>query len=234
MGIVLAAFVRALGQLGDPVFRRVLLQGVALSVALLAGVSYAFITLVQVFVPDTVTLPWIGAIGGVETVVGIGTLALVTLLSVFLMVPVAALFCGFLLEDVVTAVERRHYPTLSGADAVPLTDSLKDAVNFLGVMVGMNLLALLVYPFVIPLAPFLFWGLNGWLLGREYFTLVAMRRLGRDGARALRRANGGTIWLAGAMMAAPLSLPFVNLLVPVIGAATFTHLFHRLKGANRG
>lgn len=233
MGIVLAAFVRALGQLGDPAFRRVLLQGVALSVALLAGVSYAFITLVQVFVPDTVTLPWIGAVSGVETVVGIGTLALVTLLSVFLMVPVAALFCGFLLEDVVTAVERRHYPTLSGPDVVPLTDSLKDAVNFLGVMVGMNLLALLVYPFVIPLAPFLFWGLNGWLLGREYFTLVAMRRLGREGARALRRANGGTIWLAGVMMAAPLSLPFVNLLVPVIGAATFTHLFHRLKEASR-
>ena len=31
-------------------------------------------------------------------------------------------------------------------------------------------------------------------------------------------------------MAAPLSIPLVNLLMPVLGAATFTHLFHRLQG----
>ena len=30
-------------------------------------------------------------------------------------------------------------------------------------------------------------------------------------------------------MAAPLSIPLVNLLVPVLGVATFTHLFHRLQ-----
>ena len=35
-------------------------------------------------------------------------------------------------------------------------------------------------------------------------------------------------WLAGTLMAAPLSIPLVNLLVPVLGVATFTHLFHRL------
>ena len=35
--------------------------------------------------------------------------------------------------------------------------------------------------------------------------------------------------LAGALMAAPLSIPLVNLVIPVIGAATFTHMFHRLS-----
>jgi uncharacterized protein involved in cysteine biosynthesis len=33
-------------------------------------------------------------------------------------------------------------------------------------------------------------------------------------------------------MAAPLSLPLVNLLIPVLGAATFTHLFHRMRAAD--
>jgi len=47
----------------------------------------------------------------------------------------------------------------------------------------------------------------------------------------LRRANSGTVWLAGALMAAPLSLPLVNLFVPVLGVATFTHIFHRLIGS---
>ena len=31
-------------------------------------------------------------------------------------------------------------------------------------------------------------------------------------------------------MAAPLTVPILNLVVPVLGAATFTHLFHRLEG----
>ena len=34
---------------------------------------------------------------------------------------------------------------------------------------GANLIALVIYPFVIPLAPILFFALNGNLLGREYF-----------------------------------------------------------------
>jgi uncharacterized protein involved in cysteine biosynthesis len=29
-------------------------------------------------------------------------------------------------------------------------------------------------------------------------------------------------------MAAPLSVPLVNLVIPVLGVATFTHLFHRM------
>ncbi|HSF62967.1 MAG TPA: EI24 domain-containing protein, partial [Paracoccaceae bacterium] len=72
---------------------------------------------------------------------------------------------------------------------------------------------------------------NGFLLGREYFTLAAMRRLGRQGARDLRRKHPWRIWIAGTLMAAPLSVPVVNLVIPVLGAATFTHLFHRLNRA---
>jgi uncharacterized protein involved in cysteine biosynthesis len=70
--------------------------------------------------------------------------------------------------------------------------------------------------------------MNGFLLGREYFQIAAMRREGREGAKALRKRHIGTIWLAGCLMALPLSIPVVNLLIPVLGAATFTHLYHRL------
>jgi uncharacterized protein involved in cysteine biosynthesis len=47
----------------------------------------------------------------------------------------------------------------------------------------------------------------------------------------MRREHFATIWAAGILMAIPLSVPLVNLLVPVIGAATFTHLFHKLDEA---
>jgi uncharacterized protein involved in cysteine biosynthesis len=34
-------------------------------------------------------------------------------------------------------------------------------------------------------------------------------------------------------MALPLTVPVVNLVVPVLAAASFTHLFHRLRGEQR-
>ncbi|MCB1374114.1 MAG: EI24 domain-containing protein, partial [Rhodobacteraceae bacterium] len=83
-----------------------------------------------------------------------------------------------------------------------------------------------------PLAPFVFWLVNGFLLGREYFQLVAMRRLGPEGAARLRRANAGRIWLAGTAMAVPLSVPVLNLLVPILGVAVFTHQLHRMAPAS--
>ena len=109
-----------------------------------------------------------------------------------------------------------------------LADSLIDSLNFLGLLLAANVLALVFYVFSGPFAPLLFWGLNGWLLGREYFTLVAMRRVGRAAAKTLRGHHAGRIWLAGTLMAAPLSIPLVNLAVPVLGVATFTHLFHAI------
>ncbi|MBL3566956.1 hypothetical protein JMM59_18345, partial [Rhodovulum sulfidophilum] len=63
--------------------------------------------------------------------------------------------------------------------------------------------------------------------------MAAMRRLGRQGARDLRRRHGATIFLAGLLMAVPLSLPLVNLVIPILGAAVFTHLVNRLIEARR-
>ena len=132
-------------------------------------------------------------------------------------------------DTVADAVEARHYPLLPPATPVPFLDALRDTVNFLGVLIAANLLAIILYILVTPAAPFIFWGLNGFLLGREYFTLAAIRRVGRARAKEMRRENGATIWAAGALMAIPLSVPLVNLVIPILGAATFTHIFHRVN-----
>ena len=112
---------------------------------------------------------------------------------------------------------------------VPFYDALKDTVNFLGVIIAANVVALVVYALFPPAAVFIFWALNGFLLGREYFTLAAMRRIGRPAAKVLRRKHAGAIWLAGILMAMPLSIPLINLVIPILGAATFTHIFHALN-----
>lgn len=229
--MIFSDFTRALGQIGDPRFRRVLLLGVGLALALLVGVYAGMLGLIEWLAPASVNIPLVGPVGGLDTLLSIGSALLMLGLSIFLMVPVAALFSGLFLEDVVQAVEDRHYPALPPVPRLKLSDSLIDAVNFFGLLVLANALALLLYPFAGPLVPVVFWAVNGFLLGREYFTLVAMRRLGRKGAKALRARHNGAIWLAGTLMAAPLSVPFVNLVIPVLGVATFTHMFHRLNGA---
>ena len=226
--MIFASFFKAISQIGDPRFRRVMGLGVLLALALLAAVYAGFLVLINSFVPGTIDLIFVGPITGIDALLGWGSLFLMLGLSVFLMVPVASAFSGLFLEDIADAVEDRHYPGLPPVTPVRLGDSLVDSLNFLGLVIAANVLALVLYIFAGPFIPVVFWAVNGWLLGREYFTLVATRRIGREGAKALRAQNSGRIWLAGILMAAPLSVPLVNLVIPVLGVATFTHLFHRM------
>lgn len=227
--MIFSSFSLALGQIGDPRFRRVLLLGVALTFALLVGACAGFVGLVNWLVGEDVTLPLLGPVTWVNDLLSWTSLALMMVLSVFLMVPVASTITSMFLDEVAQAVEDRHYPGLPPVPGVSLGDALRDTLNFLGVLIGANILALVLYVIFAPMTVFIFWALNGFLLGREYFTLAAMRRVGRDNARQLRSRNMGTIWLAGTLMAIPLSVPLVNLVIPILGAATFTHIFHAVQ-----
>ncbi|AZL60069.1 hypothetical protein EI545_15265 [Tabrizicola piscis] len=231
--MILKAFLSALSQLGDRRFRRVLGLGVLLALALLFAAYAGFLQLIWWLTPDSVDLPIVGPVTGVETLLGWASLVLMLGLSVFLMVPVASAFTGFFLEEVAQAVEARHYPHLPPARTMPMAEAVRQSINFLGLIVAVNVVALFIYPFAGPAAPLVFWVVNGFLLGREYFTLVALRRLAPAEVKAMRRRNGLQLWLAGTLMAAPLSMPIVNLVIPVLGVATFTHLFHRLMAAGR-
>ena len=227
--MILNDFFAALAQLTDPRFRGVLAKGVGLTLLLLFALFALVSTLAGWLTPDVVTLPLIGDIAWADDLVSWASLILMFVLSIFLMVPVASAFTSLFLEEVAQAVEDRHYPHLPPAERITLAEGLRDSLNFLGILIAANLAALILYLIFIPIAPFIFWALNGFLLGREYFQLVAMRRIGRVAAKQAYRANIWQIWLAGGLMAVPLSFPLINLLVPILGAATFTHLYHRVQ-----
>ncbi len=224
------AVLKALGQLSDPRFRSVLFKGLGLTVALLAVVYWLFVTLLGWLLPDVMTLPWIGEVRWIDEAISWASVPIMLILSMFLMVPVASAFISLFLDEVADAVEAKHYPELPDVPPVSLADNIRDGLAAFGVIILANAVALLAYLLFAPAAPVIFIALNGFLLGREYFQLVAMRRLGRDGAKAARRRNVAVIWAAGALMAAPLTVPIVNLFVPILGAATFTHLFQKLEG----
>lgn len=226
--MILRSFLLALGQIGDPRFRKVLFLGIGLTIVLLIAVYAGFLWIINALVGEEATVPLLGEVTWMGDLLSVSSFLFMMVLSVFLMVPVASAITSMFLDEVAQAVEDKHYPALPPVPGVPFWDGLRDTVNFLGVLVLANILALFLYVLFTPLAPFIFWGLNGFLLGREYFTLAAMRRLGRERARELRAKHTATIWLAGTLMAVPLSVPLINLIIPIIGAATFTHIYHAL------
>jgi uncharacterized protein involved in cysteine biosynthesis len=232
---LIADLARAIGQMGDRRFLWVVIKAVALTLLLLAGMSWLAGWGASLLPTDLGEWPLVGQV----TLPGSGLQGLavgaVLVGSIFLMIPVAAIIIGFFLEDVAEAVEARHYPALPPARPPGLLANLGNALRFGAIVVLANLGALILYLFSGPLAPFVFYAVNGYLLGREYFELVAARHMPFREATALRKRHWLRAWAAGTLMAIPLTIPIMNILVPVLGVATVTHQFHRLwRPAARG
>ena len=103
----------------------------------------------------------------------------------------------------------------------------------MAVMIGLNLLVMPIYLIFIFLIPpvslLLYYGMNGHLLSREYFELVAMRHHPRGEVRALRKGHGRQLLLAGLAIAFMLTIPIVNLLAPIIATAMMVHIYKHLE-----
>lgn len=216
---------KAIGQLDDRRFLGVMALGIGLTLALLAGVTWAFIFGLKLLIGfETIAnwpfIGWIANAAGVPLMIG---------MSIFLMVPVASVFTGLFLDKIAAAVEAKHYPTAQATRQVGLMETLADSLGFLGLICLVNLVALILYLLLAPIAALLFWAVNGLLLGREYAQMVAIRHMPRQDANRFRKAHRGQIFLMGVLMAIPLTVPLLNLLIPVLGAASFTHLYHRLS-----
>lgn len=220
---MIGAFSRAVAQLGDPPVRRVVWLGIAVALAALVVLWSAvgwLLTATSFF-----QALWL------ETVVDVLGGLVATLVVTWLMFPaVVSATVGVLLERVADAVERRHYPHLPPARSPPVAEVVLTALRFLAVMVVLNLFVLLFLLFP-PVFPFVFYAVNGYLLSREYFELVAARRIAPAEARALRRSRRGRLFVAGVIIALMLTVPVVNLIAPIIGTAAMVHLFESWRAS---
>ncbi|HTS92829.1 MAG TPA: EI24 domain-containing protein [Stellaceae bacterium] len=143
---------------------------------------------------------------------------------------VATTILSLFLEPVLRRLESQHYPTLPPSLGMSFGASLVSGLRLLGLTLALNLLALPIYLLIPAINLFLFYLLNGYLLGREYFDLVALRRLDGVAAGALWRERRGRWLLAGTAIAALLSLPVVNLAAPLVAAALMLHLVTEAAG----
>ena len=136
VGLILSSFGRALSQLGHRPFRRVFFVGILLALVLLIGATAGFAWLVDYITPENAWLPVLGEVRWLDDLFSWGALALLLVLSVLLMVPVASAITSMFLDDVANAVEAVHYPALPQPRRVPFGEALRDTVNFLGVLIG--------------------------------------------------------------------------------------------------
>jgi uncharacterized protein involved in cysteine biosynthesis len=233
---MLDAAVKALSQILSRPFRAVLLKSVGLALALIVVIGIALHRL----------LLWLAAFGTEwgESALGSGAHTPLTILawllsiaaglgiiagSVFLMPAVTALVGSFFVDDIALEVERTHYPGEPLGTPLPLQAALAQGAKA-------ALLAVLVYLLAVPfllvagLGMVIFFLATAALLGREYFELAAMRYRPAAEARQLRKTHQKTVFRAGLLIAAFVSIPIVNLATPLFAMALMVHVHKRMTG----
>jgi CysZ protein len=218
---MIAALGLALSDILDPRMRRILvlsLCGAAIVlVALVVGLGFlvAHVASFDSWLLDR----------AVELLGGLA----IAVLAWLLFPAVATVVLGFFLEGALAAVEARRYPFLPPPRRQPVGEMVRSGLRLAVLGIAVGLLALLLTPLLPGLNLVLFYGLNGWLLGREYFELVALRRLDERQKRAVWRRHRPRLVAAGIAIAALLTVPLVNLAAPLIAALFMLHLFEGLR-----
>ena len=216
---MLSSALRALSQIFEPPLRAIFWKTLGYTLLLLfvvwLGLNGAVSTLVQL------PYPWLET--ALTLLTGIGAIFLLG----FLVAPVTAIIAGLLQDDIAEVVERADYPADPPGRALPLAQAVPQAVKFTGIVILGNIFALLLLlvPGINLVAFFL---VNGYLLGREFFEFAAMRFRSPADARALRKAHGTTVFLAGLAIAGFLAVPILNLLTPIFATVMMVHLHKRL------
>jgi CysZ protein len=217
---MLSAFVRAVAALFSPPLRRVVALSLAIAVAsfivLWVGVAFVLQHLPTV---GWRLLDWLIDLLGI---VG------VAVLSWLLFPAVLTMIMGFFLEQVAAAVEALHYPGRGPPRRQSIREAVTTGFRLMLLSIALNLLALPIYLTLPGVNVFVFLGLNGYLFGREYFEVVALRRLDLDAVNSLRHRFGGRIFLGGVIIAAMFAVPLVNLVAPVIATAFMVNVFEAL------
>lgn len=220
MTAVPAALVKALGQLGDRRIVAVVIKSVALTLAVfaLAGAGL-YAGLAGLIERQGYDGEW----------AGLAAIVLVPVAMWLLFRVVALAVLQFFADEVVAAVEARHYPARAAkAQPLPFRRDLANSLRGLGRALGYNLLALPVAGLVAftGVGPALvFLAVNAVLLGRELTDMAWLRH--EAGAAGSNPAGRAERFLLGLAVAGVMLVPVAGLLGPVLGAAAGTHLVLR-------
>ena len=217
---MLKAFALAAAQLADPRVLRLLAKSAALVLALLLAIgALAAWAVAALLPPDLIPREAGAAIGLLLGLIGGWLLWRILALAVL----------QFYADEVVLAVESRHYPAAAArARQLGWREELGNGAKGACRALLVNLLALPVALVLLVTgigAPLVFLLVNAVLIGAELQDMVWLRHRHSPGQRP---PLGAFERLAlGGVVTALLTIPVANLLAPFLGAAAATHLIHR-------
>jgi len=212
---VFGAISKALAQLGDPAIQRLIGLSIALALAVFVAVGGLAWFLID----------WLSGLQGwwAHTAEVGGVLA--TLVIAWFTFPaLAAAISAVFAERVIDAVEARYYPGRPEPLQVSIWAAMLDGLKLALLSLIVNIVAL-PFLFFPPIYLVITYGVNGWLLGREYYEMPAFRRLERGQAKRVYAAHRGRFTLGGVLIAFLSTVPIVNLIAPIVATAFMVHLF---------
>ncbi|MEM6474569.1 MAG: EI24 domain-containing protein [Pseudomonadota bacterium] len=226
MPFVMTPLLMAVRQLADPAVLKVLFKSLGVTVAVFAALG-----VVLFFGLRWGFSQWGASDGGLAEATAAALIALTAGWFLFRVVALAVL--QFFADEIVAAVEERHYPAAArSAKKLPFRRDLRNSLRGVSRAVGYNLLAL---PVAIALiftgigSALVFLLVNAVLLGRE-LTDMAWFRHCTETEQTNTPVPGSNRIALGGVTAGLMLVPFLGLLAPVIGAAAGTHLTHRFMG----
>jgi len=220
-GMLTAAF-RAFDDILSPEFRSILWTAIGLTLLLFGATIVGTVTLLETMK----LVPW----GWAETLIEVAASLGIVVLAIFLMVPVTSFFAGFFLDRVAGLVERKDYPRDPPGHELSFARAIVIAIRFGLLVLALNILLLPSFFFGIGAITMLV--ANAYLLGRQYFEMVAMRHMPVEEARKLRKENAPQIFVAGLAPALLALVPIVNLIVPLFSTSYFVHIFKQVRASS--
>jgi uncharacterized protein involved in cysteine biosynthesis len=228
MSAVFPALAKAFGQLGDRAIVAVAVKSIAVTLVLFVGIGVGLWFGLEQLLRSAWFACLLPGEWAATAAIIVGLVASVVAFWLLFRV-VALMVLQFFADEVVAAVEARHYPALAKvAQPLPLAREVAVALRGLLRVVGYNLLALPVAAVLLvtgigPAVVFL--GVNAVLLGREFTDMAWLRHcLGDEGGNPVSASE--RVLLGGAV-AVMMLVPVLNLIAPLIGAAAGAHLVLR-------
>jgi CysZ protein len=221
---MLEAAIQAFGETFSPPLRKILLKSLGLALLLLIVLGM----LLQGVITHLVTLPY-----PFDTALAIVAALGLIAGAVYLVPPITSLVASLFFDDIAEQVERRNFPNDPPGKALPVTTSAMLSIRFFGLVLLVNLCALLLL--IVPGVNIgVFFVANAYLLSREFFELAAMRFRPIEEARALRKRHSLRVFLCGLFLACVVFVPILNLITPVFATAFMVRMHKKITAEAAG
>jgi CysZ protein len=216
---MLSSAAAAFAQMLDRKFQGVLWMGVALTFGLFLLLTFALQGAIT-YLPDF-GFSWL------TDAIRIISQGLLTVAFIFMGAPVAQMFASIFIDRVADAVEAKHYPGPK-PDGASFVELLLAGLSFTAISAVLNLLSIPLQFVSLGIGAVVVVFVNGYLTGRTFFELAALRHMPRREARALRRRHRVRLFLGGVLISFLVMIPILNFFVPLFGAAMMTHEYNKL------